>query len=90
VATHPVTGTHCSRHGLTDERQLERLEASAASRRWRTDPDVSATTNLSIVEATPADASRFGEVAARRNVLPTEFAPGLTYEIRNYVLNISP
>ena len=59
-----------------EERGFRRITPIARLTR-RTDPTASAATDFSIVEATPADAALFGEVAARSNGLPPEFELGL-------------
>jgi hypothetical protein len=47
----------------------------------RTDLPVLSPSDLSVVEATVADAEQFGELAARCNELPPEYAPGLNSTI---------
>lgn len=59
-----------------EERGFRRIRPIVRLTR-RTSPDVTAATGFSIVEAMSSDSTRFGDVAARSNGLPPEFALGL-------------
>lgn len=71
----PVAQPAEARHWL-EKRGFRRITPIARLTR-RTDPTACAATDLSIAEATPEDSALFGEVAARSNGLPPEFASGL-------------
>jgi len=62
------------------ERGFRRITSIARLTR-RTVPDVDVPTDLHIVEARVTDTTLFGEIAARGNGLPPEFAPGLNSTI---------
>lgn len=63
-----------------EERAFRRIPNIARLTR-RTDPTLAATSDLDVVEVRPADAERFGEIAALGNGLSLDFAPGFNSTI---------